>query len=518
MTAELQRSRLRRDAEILRRPGRGGLDAARTAGRPGGSHARRRRSLLADHPDWPLVIMLGAYPVLWALGLAGFIFIILAIPLVARLYSWHSSGRKVRVPPGFGIWLLFLVVVLTGVFTLKLSAPDTVTTPLSHRLIAFADRSANYLAVTVLLLFAANLTEQECSRRRLAGLLGLLGVYTVAGGVAGMIAPHVQFTSPLAYVLPHSITQNTLLQSWMHPGLSQIQGVLGAPRGRPKAPFDYTNEWGNSIALLLPWLLVWARTRRQRHWVLAITGVAIVPIIYSLDRGTWLAVAFCIVYLAVRLATRGRLALLGTVCAGTALLGLLVLVTPLHDVIHQRLSSSHHNSNDIRSTLDRLAIQAGEASPLIGYGDLQHMRGSPQSIAVGPNPNCITCGQLEVGSTGQLWLLLITDGILGTVLYLGFFAYGAWRFRRDTTPYGMAGVLVLLLTFVFMIAYNAVVAPLAFTMLSYALLWRNEREAAIGAARPPGRSRGLGAPAWKPRPRAMEPALTAGRTGLADDR
>jgi hypothetical protein len=82
----------------------------------------------------------------------------------------------------------------------------------------------------------------------------------------------------------------------------------------------------------------------------------------------------------------------------------------------------------------------------------------------------------------------------------------------------MAGVLVLLLTFVFMIAYNAVVAPLAFTMLSYALLWRNEREAAIGAARPPGRWRSLGAPAWKPRSRAMEPALTAGHTGLADDR
>jgi hypothetical protein len=41
----------------------------------------------------------------------------------------------------------------------------------------------------------------------------------------------------------------------------------------------------------------------------------------------------------------------------------------------------------------------------------------------------------------------------------------------------VAGVLVLLLTFVFMIAYDAVGAPLAITMLSYALLWRN------GAAR-----------------------------------
>jgi O-antigen/teichoic acid export membrane protein len=435
---------------------------------------RNRRRLLADHPDWPLVVLLAGYPVIWALGLSGFIFIILAIPMATRLYAWHVRGRRLRFPPGFFIWLLFLVVMLAGVATLRLDAPGTLHTPVSNRLISFADRSANYLAVTVLLLFACNLAERECSRRKLAWLLGLLGIYSFVGGFAGMIAPHVQFTSPLAYVLPQSITNNTLVQSWMHPALAQIQSVLGEPRGRPMAPFAYTNQWGNSIVLLVPWLLVWAKTKRQRRWALGITVTSIVPIVYSLNRGTWLAVAFCAVYLAVRLAARGRLALLGAICAGTVLLGAVVMTTPLQDVITQRLTSQYHNSNDGRSTLDNLAIQSGLSSPLIGYGDLQHMRGSPQSIAVGPQAGCITCGQLEVGSTGQLWQLLITDGILGAGLYLGFFGYGAWRFRRDTTPCGMAGVLVLLLTFVFMIAYNAVVAPLAFTMLAYALLWRNQ--------------------------------------------
>ncbi len=449
--------------------------------------ARSRRRLLADHPDWPLVILLAGYPVMWALGVSGFVFIIFAIPMAKRLYTWHASGRPLRFPPGFFIWLLFLVVMLAGVATLRLDAPGTLHTSVSNRLISFADRSANYLAVTVLLLFACNLAERECSRRKLAWLLGLLGIYTFVGGFAGMIAPHVQFTSPLAYVLPHSITNNTLLQSWMHPALAQIQGVLGQPRGRPKAPFAYTNQWGNSIVLLLPWLLVWAKTRRQRRWALGITAASIVPIVYSLDRGTWLAVAFCVLYLAVRLAARGRLALLGAICAGTALLGVVVMTTPLQDVITQRLTSQHHNSNDVRSTLDNLAVEGGLSSPLIGYGDLQHMRGSPQSIAVGPKPDCITCGQLEVGSTGQFWQLLIADGIVGTGLYVGFFGYGVWRFRRDTTPYGMAGVLVLLLGFVFMISYNAVVAPLAFTMLAYALLWRNEKEALSAGPHPVGR-------------------------------
>jgi hypothetical protein len=58
--------------------------------------------------------------------------------------------------------------------------------------------------------------------------------------------------------------------------------------GRPSAPFAYTNEWGNCLALLLPWLIArwWFKgTRRQRMIALAAVVLAIVPIIYSLDRG-----------------------------------------------------------------------------------------------------------------------------------------------------------------------------------------------------------------------------------------
>jgi hypothetical protein len=35
-------------------------------------------------------------------------------------------------------------------------------------------------------------------------------------------------------------------------------------------------------------------------------------------------------------------------------------------------------------------------------------------------------------------------------------------------------VLVLLLSFVYMFTYDAVGAPLGFTMLAYALLWKND--------------------------------------------
>jgi hypothetical protein len=116
------------------------------------------------------------------------------------------------------------------------------------------------------------------------------------------------------------------------------------------------------------------------------------------------------------------------------------------------------------------------ASPFIGYGDTRHEQGSTNSIAVGKTLKCHSCGSRDVGGNGQLWLLMICSGLLGTGLYFGFFAYGAWRYRRDLTPYGMAGVLVILLGFVFAIVYIAVGPPLVFTMLAYALLWKNDRE------------------------------------------
>jgi hypothetical protein len=81
-----------------------------------------------------------------------------------------------------------------------------------------------------------------------------------------------------------------------------------------------------------------------------------------------------------------------------------------------------------------------------------------------------------VGGDGQLQLLLITVGFTGTFFYLSFFGYGIWRYRQDKSPYGMAGLLVLMLGFIFMFVYEAVGPPLAFTFLAYALLWRGERE------------------------------------------
>jgi O-antigen/teichoic acid export membrane protein len=444
--------------------------------------ADQRRSVgrwLVSHPAWPVTALLAGYPLWWLLGLADYMWVLLAIPMITRMMAWRAHrSRRIRLPPGFGLWLLFLVWVVAGVSTLTLTAPGTVASPVSHRLISFAVRTASYLGVTVLLLYVGNLTETELPRRKLAWLLGLLGVYTTVLGVAGMLAPHIQFSSPFLLLVPHHLQANSFIQATMHPGLSQVQNVFGAStQPRPKAPFNYTNTWGQCLTITVPWLLVAcqaSKSRRMRIFGWVILGLAFVVLVYSLNRGAWIGAGLAVAYVAARLAARGRLALLGAVTVALAAVVIAIAASPLHTVISQRLQNG--KSNDIRSSLDALAIRDGLSSPILGYGDTRQQPGSPKSIAVGPTSSCPLCGRNSVGSTGQLWLLLVCNGIVGTLFYVGFFAYGAWRYRRDTTPYGITGTLVLLLSFVYLFTYDAVAAPLGLTMLAYAMLWRNERQ------------------------------------------
>jgi hypothetical protein len=521
----------------LPRPGRAGVSRGRRAGRgpgqPGDARGRRaagrraqvmvadvvpaRRALpararpgwlgawLATHPEWPVTALLAGYPLWWALGAADFAVMLLAIPMALRMLAWRVHGtRRLRLPPGFGIWLLFLLVMLAGIFMLKLNAPGTVVSSFSRRFFAYGNRAVNDAAVTVVLLYAGNLTETELSRRRLAWLLGLLAIYTTAGGIAGVLAPSFQFTSPLALVIPHALQNSTLVGSALHPGFSQLQSILGGAVGRPKAPFDYTNDWGDALSILLPWLLVawWVLGSRRQRLIAGVTvAIAAVPVVYSLNRGVWIGLGLGLVYVAVRMAAGGKTGPLALICAGLAVMVLVLLVTPLGSLVAQRLQ--HGQSDSIRSYLTVASVRDALSSPVLGFGDTRHTQGSPNSIAVGPTPQCPQCGQYPIGSNGQLWLLLICNGFLGAGLYLAFFGYGVWRYRRDTTPFGVAGVMVLLLSFVYMFTYTSPPPIMAFTMLAYALLWKNDQQARELAS-PAGRQ-GTAAPRQR---RAAAEALT----------
>jgi hypothetical protein len=433
--------------------------------------------ILSRRPAWPISVLLIGYPLWWALGIGDFIWTILAIPMAMRMIGWRAKQtRSLRVPPAFGLWVLFLVLAVVGGAALGITAPGTAPSPVSHRVLSYLNRTAAYVGITVLLLYAGNLTESELPRRRLAWMLGLVAIYTTVGGVAAIIAPTFQFRSLLEVLLPHSLQSNAFVHAVTHPGLAQVQsGLLGGANKRPKAPFDYTNAWGESLTLLVPWLMVgwwYAGTRRRRILAGFLVVLAAVPLLYSLNRTAWLGAALSLLYFVVRVVAKRPRALVAVLATSVIVASVVAIATPVPGLLAKRVSGG--GSASLRTSLDRLAVRDALSSPVIGYGDTRKQRGSLQSVARGPTSNCPQCGQQEVGSTGQLWLLLICNGVVGLIVYVGFFAVGMLHFRRDRTPYGHAGVLVLMLSLLYLFTYSALSAPLGFTMLGYALLWRNE--------------------------------------------
>jgi hypothetical protein len=65
---------------------------------------------------------------------------------------------------------------------------------------------------------------------------------------------------------------------------------------------------------------------------------------------------------------------------------------------------------------------------------------------------------------------------VGAGLFFGFFLAAIWHYRADLTPVGQAGILVLVLAFLYSVFYIATPAALTITMISIGLLWRSNAE------------------------------------------
>jgi hypothetical protein len=453
-----------RDAE---RPAQGDTEQERQARRP---RWRDWRPPFA----WPLWALLVLYPVWWAMGLGSFIYQIVAVPMALFLLRRQVI---VRVPPGFGIWLFFMLWTLAGIILIKVNPPGTFGDSGTLRYLAVGLRMSWYLSVTVILLYVGNLTEQQLPRKALVRWLSITFLATVAGGFLGMLFPKFGFTSPVEFLLPDGVAKNNYVKSLVHPNAAQTMFVLGYEAPRPAAPFGYTNTWGNNFSTLMVWFIVgwWVFGGPKRRIATAILlALALVPAVYSLNRGMWLGIAFAAVYIAFRLALRGRLWVVGGLSLALTTTALVFALSPLQSILTERLSNGH--SNRIRQFTTEQSLEVARYSPIIGLGTTRNAEGSAQSITRGKSDSCQRCGNPTLGSNGQIWLLLIANGFVGVVLYYAFFAYGAIRYRGDVTPIGVAGVLILLMSLLYNFYYNALVTPLAFTMIAYGLLWRNDVE------------------------------------------
>lgn len=426
-------------------------------------------------PDrWLLALFVG-FPLWWALGLGDLSFILAAIPMAYKL----GRRRRIKLPPGFGAWLLLLVWIMVSLVMLGENPTGVVNESFSHRLLPYVLRLAQYLSATVVLLYIGNLSEFELPRRRLIRMLSVLFGWTVLGGLLGTVDPTFQFTSPVEKLLPASVAQNIFVQSLVHPSAAQLQKVLGFATPRPSAPFGYTNTWGNNYAVLLVWFVVAALvlSRRTETKVLALGFLAIsaLPVVHSLNRGLWVGLGVSVLYLAYRLAAQRRPGLAIGVAVTVGAVLAVVLATSLGSLIDQRASTAGGKSNALRIFTTKGAIAVVRQSPFLGFGSTRNALGSPQSISVGKSPACPRCGNVALGSNGQIWLLLVSQGLIGAALYVYFFLYSMWRYRRDHSPVGLAGTLVLLLALVFSPVYNAMGSPIVLYLMAAALLWRNDQ-------------------------------------------
>src|SRR5581483_1605935 len=162
-------------------------------------------------------------------------------------------------------------VVMVSAGTLGVDPPGTVPGSFASRLLPVAFRAGEYLSLTVMLVYAGNLTARELPQRKLVRLLAWLFLVTVAGGVLGMVAGRFQFSSPFELLLPGSVRNNSFVQSLVHPAAAQMMDVLGHDSPRPAAPWGYTNTWGNNYCLLAVWFVVacWGYPARWRTRLLA---------------------------------------------------------------------------------------------------------------------------------------------------------------------------------------------------------------------------------------------------------
>lgn len=420
-------------------------------------------------PGWPLVGLLAAFPLWWLLGLGQFIFWIMAVPMVLDLLRRPS----IKVPPGFGLWGLFLVWTAVSVAFIGMRPTDTVAG--SAGLLGYLMREVNYLVVTVALLYVGNLSQRELSNRRIVKLLGWLCIVTVGGGLLGTFVPGFSITSPLEMVLPDGLASDGYMQTLIRPESAQIMDVLGYEAPRPKAPWEYTNSWGNNLSLLVIWLFIgwWTMGGRIQRCICAVSlALAVIPVIYSLNRGLWVGLAIIAAYVAWRFLRGGKVLTLVVLAFLTLLVGVGVMASPLFDVVEGRLANPH--SDDGRTAASLAAVHAADESVFLGWGSTREAQGSGRSIAIGKSADCPQCGNNVIGNNGQLWLLLISNGYVGALLYYLFFMQALIRYRNDQSIIGIGAKLTLLLPFLYMFLYSSLTAPLFITMIGLALLWRND--------------------------------------------
>jgi polysaccharide biosynthesis protein PslJ len=430
--------------------------------------APRRERRHGPAAAWPLIVLFPLVPVWWILGVSGLVLSFCLLPLAAAIIL----RRRLLVPRGFGLYLLFLLWC-------AFSAAELTN---GRQGFAAGYRGSMYIAAGLLFLYVLNTPRDRLRPDTAVRIMAALFVITVIGGLIGMVIPNISFTTVAKGLVPPQMLGDPFVSDLVSASTSSGRAFAAYPIYRPKAPFIYANEWGAVYAMTLPFALcavAKARTKVARDTMLFILLLSVFPLVFSLNRGAWLSATAGMLYATFRLA-RGRNGQWLRVAAVAGLVvGALAFVTPLGEIVQTRLANGYGDSH--RAELYAESISLVRASPVLGYG-------APVLVE----------GNLSAGTHGQLWTIVVSQGVPGLLFFTGWLAWAWWRAKRRL-PTGHPGDRVLrfwcevtiFIAIIQMPYYDLLPWGLAIAMVAAALAWREELGFVRVVAAPETASRAL---------------------------
>ncbi|MGH9040191.1 MAG: O-antigen ligase family protein [Acidimicrobiia bacterium] len=410
---------------------------------PGVTAVRSRTARLPY--AWPLYALFLGFPVWWLLGLGSFVWPIMAVPMGFSLLA----RERVRFPRGFGLYILFFMWMLAS--ALEINGPDW--------MIGFAFRALLYGSAGITGLYVYNAPARLLPTRLVVRIMALFWCIVVAGGLLGIAAPTLEFSTLMEKLIPGRLLANEFVATLVHPTTAQIQTFLGYEVPRPRAPFVYTNDWGGNYALLIPFLIAaWSQIRSlaRRNLVRGLAVVSLLPVVFSLNRMLWFCLVVTAFYASFRFAMRGRKGGVQGVLSFAIVFVMVLSFGPTRQLIDDRIATPH--SNQGRTILYKEAAESVQQSPLLGYG--------------APRPSQSNPNLPSVGTQGQFWLVLFSHGVPGALLFVSFFAYACWRTRRARSPMALWCHVVVVLALVQMPFYGLLPSQLNIIMVAIALASR----------------------------------------------
>ena len=438
--------------------------------RPPASGRRHHPALLLPY-GWPIFALCYGYPIWWFLGMAELVWPILGL---AMLLSLTMRREKIRVPKGIGVYAMFMMWAAVSVIGLLHSgggasgAGSTV-----DKIFGFAYRFALYGSAPMFGLYIFNAPKRLLSNKSVVHAMVFLWVVVVGGGFLGLLMPHLQLNTLMARLIPKHFQSNSFVFNLVHPKTAQVQSFLGFPVPRPSAPFVFTNDWGGNFALLVPFLAAaWTENHRiaRNPLVRLLVPLSLIPVIFSLNRTLWASLALIAVYGGIRFGARRQVM---TVIRGAFVVavlgGLMAFVGPIHSLISERLAHGH--SNQGRSLLYSSSVNLAMQKPLLGWGGPQQA-----TVDAGFGTKSNAYKHPDVGTQGQFWTILVSNGMPATALFFGYLFFATWQTRRSRSGLGLWCHIVVLVAIFQSPFYGLLAAQLHIVFIAIALAYRDAYE------------------------------------------